>query len=147
MRQEPPKEQKHPAFHICIWSLPFPLEVTTLPMLPEPKGNQRTINSHGPPRSRSKNLGQKIHNKANHNRSCSFGAQCQPSVMAASVQSIGHPTEDKRANQTEQQGMTDTAMKSEVIQLTQEVLSEHVHIWNGTRHSAPNHCSIANAAT
>jgi hypothetical protein len=43
--------------------------------------------------------------------------------------------------------MTDTAMKSEVIQLTQEVLAEHVHIWNRTRHRTPNHGSIANAAT
>ena len=60
----------------------------------------------------------------------------------------GRKWKDKGKEQkTEQQGMTDTAMKSEVIQLTQEVLAEHVHIWNGTRHSTPNHGSIANAAT
>ena len=43
--------------------------------------------------------------------------------------------------------MTDSAVKREIVQFTQKVLAEHIHIRNGARDRPPNHGPVADAAS
>ena len=68
-------------------------------------------------------------------------------MVLALVQSIDSPTNHQCAHDAKKNGMTDSAVKREIVQLTQKVLAEYIHVRNGARDRPPNHGPVADAAS